>query len=366
MTDAIVTRNLAWRAGKDFSIRDLAMTVQSGSIYGFLGPNGSGKTTVIRLILGMLRAHDGLVTVLGHDVPDGVHHALARTGFVPERLHLYPTLTVEETIRCAEIAVEEVKGQVPVIIGIIRDSTREVIRYGRALKQVRGVDALQITPVHYLFTPGPEGSYAYYKEIGQAVGLPIVIYNVVPWNTISPETLLWLSEIPEVIAVKQSGGDISVHSEVGRGTTITIDLPQAVGAPLAGGIAHAAATVRGTETILVAEDDAGIRQIVKRMLESAGYTVLVAPHGEEALQLLERQNGPVDLLLTDVVMPAMSGRDLAQRIRRRRPAIKILYTSGYTDDAIMHHGVLDEEVHFIGKPYTTAALTRKVREVLDS
>ncbi len=126
------------------------------------------------------------------------------------------TLSVEETVRCAEIAVEEVKGQVPVIIGIIRDSTREVIRYGRALKQVRGVDALQITPVHYLFTPGPEGSYAYYKEIGQAVGLPIVIYNVVPWNTISPETLLWLSEIPEVIAVKQSGGDIHKLAELLR------------------------------------------------------------------------------------------------------------------------------------------------------
>lgn len=101
MTDAIVTRNLTYRAGKEFSIRDLAMTVPSGAIYGFLGPNGSGKTTVIRLLLGMLRANDGTVSVLGHDVPDGVHHALARTGYVPERLHLYPTLTVEETIRYA-------------------------------------------------------------------------------------------------------------------------------------------------------------------------------------------------------------------------------------------------------------------------
>jgi 4-hydroxy-tetrahydrodipicolinate synthase len=126
------------------------------------------------------------------------------------------TLSLEETVRCAEIAVEEARGRVPVVIGIIRDSTRDVIRYGLALKQVRGVDALQITPVHYLFTPGPEGTYAYYKEIGQAVGLPIVIYNVVPWNTIPPETLLWLSEIPEVIAVKQSGGDIHKLAELLR------------------------------------------------------------------------------------------------------------------------------------------------------
>jgi 4-hydroxy-tetrahydrodipicolinate synthase len=126
------------------------------------------------------------------------------------------TLSVEETVRCAEIAVDQARGRVPVVIGIIRDSTREVIRYGEALRQVGGVDALQITPVHYLFDPGPEGTYVYYQEIGQSVGLPIVIYNVVPWNTIAPETLLWLSEIPEVIAVKQSGGDIHKLAELLR------------------------------------------------------------------------------------------------------------------------------------------------------
>ena len=126
------------------------------------------------------------------------------------------TLSVEETVRCAEVAVEEVRGRVPVVIGIIRDSTREVIRYGQALRRVRGVDALQITPVHYLFNAGAEGTYTYYRDIGQAVGLPIVIYNVVPWNTISPETLLRLSELPQVIAVKQSGGDIHKLAELLR------------------------------------------------------------------------------------------------------------------------------------------------------
>jgi len=99
MNEAIVTRNLTYRAGKEFSIRDLAMSVPSGSVYGFLGPNGSGKTTAIRLILGMLPANDGTVTVLGHAVPSGVHAALAKIGYVPERLHLYPTLTVDETMR---------------------------------------------------------------------------------------------------------------------------------------------------------------------------------------------------------------------------------------------------------------------------
>ena len=99
MTDAITIRNLTYRAGRDFAIRDLAMSVPAGSVYGFLGPNGSGKTTTIRLLLGMLPADDGTIAVLGHDIPRGTHRALAKIGYVPERLHLYPALTVEETMR---------------------------------------------------------------------------------------------------------------------------------------------------------------------------------------------------------------------------------------------------------------------------
>jgi ABC-2 type transport system ATP-binding protein len=99
MSDAIVARNVTWRAGRDFAIRDLAMTVPTGSVYGFLGPNGSGKTTTLRLLLGLLPADDGTIDVLGHDVPAGVHKALAKIGYVPERPHLYPQFTVEETIR---------------------------------------------------------------------------------------------------------------------------------------------------------------------------------------------------------------------------------------------------------------------------
>ncbi len=98
MTDAIKIRNLGYRAGKEFAIRDLAMTVPEGAVYGFLGPNGSGKTTTIRLMLGMLPKDDGEITVLGHSVPDGVHKALGQVGYVPERLHLYQTLTVEESV----------------------------------------------------------------------------------------------------------------------------------------------------------------------------------------------------------------------------------------------------------------------------
>lgn len=117
------------------------------------------------------------------------------------------TLSIEESCRVTRAAIDEAAGRVPVIAGIIRDSTRDVIAYGRALRDA-GAAALQITPVHYLFNPGDDGTYAYYQEIGSEVGLPIIIYNVVPWNTISPELLLRLAEIEQVVAVKQSGGDI--------------------------------------------------------------------------------------------------------------------------------------------------------------
>ena len=166
--------------------------------------------------------------------------------------------------------------------------------------------------------------------------------------------------------IRQSGGEISVQSEVGKGTAVTIDLPRDPGAAVVIDSTHAASPGRGTETILVAEDDPGIRKIALRMLGGAGYSVLLAAGAEEALELLERHDGPVHLLLTDVVMPGMSGRTLAELIQRSHPGMKILYTSGYTDDAIVHHGVLAEGMHFLGKPYSTAELTRKVREVLDS
>lgn len=139
-------------------------------------------------------------------------HGLTVTGSTGEG----HTLTVEESVRVAEIALDEVSGRVPVVSGIIQDSTRAVIRYGRALKAT-GVQALQITPVHYLFNPGPDGTLAYYGEIGDAVGLPIVIYNVVPWNTILPETLLQLAGQAHIVAVKQSGGDIHKLADLLRG-----------------------------------------------------------------------------------------------------------------------------------------------------
>lgn len=145
---------------------------------------------------------EGMRREIRHVLEAGVH-GITLSGSTGEG----QTLTVEETCRLARIAREEVKGRIPVISGIIQDSTRAVISYGKALKD-EGVDALQITPVHYHAAPGVEGNLRYYADIGEAVQLPIVIYNVVPWNTIDVPTLIKLGEQTHVIAVKQSGGDI--------------------------------------------------------------------------------------------------------------------------------------------------------------
>lgn len=166
--------------------------------------------------------------------------------------------------------------------------------------------------------------------------------------------------------VKQSGGSIGVSSEVGKGATFTIYLPRV------GEVAHKAqpaptvTSVQGTETVLIVEDEAAVCRLTKRILQLAGYTVLTASNGGEALLLLERHDGPVHLILTDMVMPGMGGRELAAQLQDTRPRMKVLYMSGYTDDAILRRGLLEKGTNFIGKPYTTAELTRTVREVLDS
>jgi len=167
--------------------------------------------------------------------------------------------------------------------------------------------------------------------------------------------------------VKQSGGDIWVYSEPGRGTTFKIYLPWVEGAveTVEPGVAPAR-DVRGSETILLVEDDVGIRRLVRQVLAERGYWVLEAIHGKHAIEIGEQHTVPIHLLVTDVVMPGMSGRELAERLKLSRPNMKVLFMSGYTDKAIVHHGELDPGTAFLQKPFTPDALARKVREVLDS
>jgi PAS domain S-box-containing protein len=166
--------------------------------------------------------------------------------------------------------------------------------------------------------------------------------------------------------VKQSHGFIWAYSEVGQGTSFKIYLPQVTEAAGRDRPRPTVVSRSGTETILLAEDNAGLRKLAMRVLEPAGYTVLGAATAEEALRLLERHEGSVHLLLSDVVMPGMSGRQLAEHLAQTRPGLKVLYMSGYTSDTIVRHGVLEAQVPFLNKPFSAAALLQKVREVLDS
>ena len=167
--------------------------------------------------------------------------------------------------------------------------------------------------------------------------------------------------------VKQSDGYVWVYSEPGIGTTFKIYLPR-VDAPadITTHETNGLPTYRGTETILLVEDEDGVRALVRQILVKQGYTVLESRHAGEALLLCERHQGMIDLLLTDVVLHQMSGRELAERLTTVRPKMRVLYISGYTDDAVVQHGVLEAGTAFLQKPFTTDALTRKVRQVLNA
>jgi CheY-like chemotaxis protein len=166
--------------------------------------------------------------------------------------------------------------------------------------------------------------------------------------------------------VKQSGGFIWVYSEQGHGTTFKIYLPRIAAEPVAAEAPRTLEALRGTETILLAEDAPGVRSAARQILERLGYVVVDAPNGAAALDLAARHNEPIHLLLTDVVMPEMSGRQLAERLIALRPGLKVLYISGYTDDAVVRHGVLEAGIAYLEKPFTPERLARKVREVLDA
>jgi CheY-like chemotaxis protein len=184
------------------------------------------------------------------------------------------------------------------------------------------------------------------KEVGKGTGLGLsMVYGI----------------------VKQSGGYIWVYSEPGRGTTFKIYFPCVDQAPeTLGADRRPSNALRGTETILLVEDDPQLRQLSSSVLAHCGYRMLVASGPEEGLAMGKANGKDIRLLITDVVMPGMNGRQLAEQIVRDSPKIRVLYISGYTNNAIVHYGVLDKGLWFLPKPFTLSALISKVREVLDA
>jgi PAS domain S-box-containing protein len=166
--------------------------------------------------------------------------------------------------------------------------------------------------------------------------------------------------------VQQSGGHIWVYSEVDHGTTFKIYFPRSAEAlEVAAGAPSTASASHGSEVILLVEDDDLVRNLTREILSACGYTVLAPENVKVARALGEAQGAKIQLLLTDVIMPTMNGRELAQALLARHPGMKVLYMSGYAENAIVHHGVLDEGTYFLEKPFTPSALAAKVREVLD-
>jgi PAS domain S-box-containing protein len=165
--------------------------------------------------------------------------------------------------------------------------------------------------------------------------------------------------------VKQSGGQIDVESEPGVGTTFTIYLPAVDEAEAGTGPASDSPAVRGQETILLVEDEESLRDLVVDAMEAKGFTVLSAANGREALQFVDAHRGPIDLLVTDVVMPHVDGRDLADQLRARLPGLKVLFMSGYMEDAMLRRGIFQAQEAFLQKPFALTSLGTKIRELLD-
>jgi CheY-like chemotaxis protein len=166
--------------------------------------------------------------------------------------------------------------------------------------------------------------------------------------------------------VQQSGGHVWVYSEPGEGTTFKVYLPEAASDGLSSTPPSVPVVVHGKETILLAEDEEQVRRVARDVLERYGYRVLEAGNAGEALLICESHPGTIDLVLTDVIMPQMTGPQLAERLARVRPDVPVLFMSGYTENAIVRHGILESGLSYLPKPFTPETLARRVRQVLDA
>ncbi len=262
-------------------------------------------------------------------------------------------------------AVKADPGQIEqVLMNLVVNARDAMPRGGRVTVEVRDVELDETyCRTHPDARPGPHVLLAV-ADTGCGMDAATAARVFEPFFTTKGErgTGLGLATVHGI--VRQSGGHVGVYSEAGRGTTFKVYLPR-VGVPPPPPRAGRAAMPRGDETVLLVEDEDGVRALTALVLRGCGYTVLEARDGAEAVRLAGGHPGRIDLLATDVVMPRMGGREAAEQLAASHPGVKVLFLSGYTDDAVVRHGILEAQVAFLQKPFTPASLAAKVRAVLD-
>jgi CheY-like chemotaxis protein len=263
--------------------------------------------------------------------------------------------------------VEADRGQVEQIVMNLAVNARDAMPAGGILTiETANVDLDEdYARLHLGVTPGPHVVLTV-TDTGTGMTPDVQARLFEPFFTTKEPgkgTGLGLATVHGIVA--RSGGSVGVYSELGRGTAFKVYLPQAAPADVVAAAPLPKAPPRAEAlTVLVVEDADGLRELARRLLERQGYTVLLAANADEATALFERHPS-IDVLLTDVVMPGASGPELTRRLVERRPDLKVVYMSGYTDEAIVHHGVLNPGIAFLHKPFTAETLGGKIREVLE-
>jgi two-component system cell cycle sensor histidine kinase/response regulator CckA len=258
------------------------------------------------------------------------------------------------------------RGQLEQVIVNLAVNAQDAMRNGGILTiEADNVELDEhFSALHFNTRPGP---YVVITVSDSGTGMTAAVRERLfePFFTTKPRgegTGLGLATIHGIVA--RSGGSVSVYSEPGRGTSFKVYFPRAAGVKTVAIPVEAVPSLTGTELVLVVEDADSLRSLTKRLLEKLGYTVLVAANAAEATLRFD-ENPAIQLILTDVVMPGLSGPALAKQLTARRPDLKVIYMSGYTDEAIVQHGVLMPGIAFLHKPFTAAGIARKLREALD-